>query len=393
MKRSKAPLLLGLGCVLAVGMMLYPMASNWLSGQTRSQVITEYETAVEVLDNQATQQALELAQAYNRDLLEQSCSIAGFSVSGAPTPGKDILTALDPTGGGMLATLEIPAIDVILPVYYGTQSTTLTAGVGVVEGSSLPVGGTGSHAVLAGHSGLASSRLLSDLDQLAQGDVFFLRVLDETLAYEVDQISVVLPDDVSQIGIDPQGDYVTLLTCTPYGVNSHRLLVRGTRTEWSAEDTVVATAQNQNHESSWWSEYRTALCIGEQLKTHYEDSNEFCVFAGNYNIGCELDALFIKKDAIISIEFKNYGGNVVANENGEWTCNGKIIKGGSRKTVLQQARINHSTVKKELKVLGVVKNQIKDVPHLIIFHQPIELENNLSATNRSWLHIDRKSVV
>ena len=217
---------------------------------------------MEVLDNQATQQALELAQAYNRDLLEQSCSIAGFSVSGAPTPDNNILTALDPTGGGMLATLEIPAIDVILPVYYGTQSTTLTAGVGVVEGSSLPVGGTGSHAVLAGHSGLASSRLLSDLDQLTQGDVFFLRVLDETLAYEVDQISVVLPNDVSQIGIDPQGDYVTLLTCTPYGVNSHRLLVRGTRTERTAEDTVVATAQNQNHESSWWSEYRTALCIG-----------------------------------------------------------------------------------------------------------------------------------
>lgn len=262
MKRSKAPLLLGLGCVLAVGMMLYPMASNWLSGQTRSQVITEYETAVEVLDNQATQQALELAQAYNRDLLEQSCSIAGFSVSGAPTPDNDILTALDPTGGGMLATLEIPAIDVILPVYYGTQSTTLTAGVGVVEGSSLPVGGTGSHAVLAGHSSLASSRLLSDLDQLTQGDVFFLRVLDETLAYEVDQISVVLPDDVSQIGIDPQGDYVTLLTCTPYGVNSHRLLVRGTRTEWTAEDSAIPATETTNHESSWWREYRMALCIG-----------------------------------------------------------------------------------------------------------------------------------
>ena len=262
MKRSKAPLLLGLGCVLAVGMMLYPMASNWLSGQTRSQVITEYETAVEVLDNQATQQALELARAYNRDLLEQSCSVAGFSVSGAPAPDNDILTALEPTGGGMLATLEIPAIDVILPVYYGTQSTTLTAGVGVVEGSSLPVGGTGSHAVLAGHSGLASSRLLSDLDQLTQGDVFFLRVLDETLAYEVDQISVVLPDDVSQIGIDPQGDYVTLLTCTPYGVNSHRLLVRGTRTDWTAEDSAIPATETTNHESSWWREYRMALCIG-----------------------------------------------------------------------------------------------------------------------------------
>lgn len=124
-----------------------------------------------------------------------------------------------------------------------------------------------------------------------------------------------------------------------------------------------------------------------QLKAHYENLEDFCVFVGNYNIGCELDALFIKKDAIISIEFKNYGGKVVANENGEWTFDGKTIKGGSRKTVLQQARINHSTVKKELKVLGVEKNQIKDVPHLIIFHQPIELENNLSATNKSWLHI------
>ena len=124
-----------------------------------------------------------------------------------------------------------------------------------------------------------------------------------------------------------------------------------------------------------------------KLKAHYENLEDFCVFVGNYNIGCELDALFIKKDAIISIEFKNYGGKVVANENGEWTCDGKTIKGGSRKTVLQQARINHSTVKKELKILGVEKNQIKDVPHLIIFHHPIELENNLSATNKSWLHI------
>lgn len=127
------------------------------------------------------------------------------------------------------------------------------------------------------------------------------------------------------------------------------------------------------------------LC--EQLKAHYEDSDEFSVFAGNYNIGCELDALFIKKDAIIVIEFKNYGGKIIANENGEWTCNGKAIKGGSRKTVLQQARINHSTVKKELKILGVSRENVKDVPSLIIFNQPVEITNNLSATNKSWLHI------
>lgn len=127
------------------------------------------------------------------------------------------------------------------------------------------------------------------------------------------------------------------------------------------------------------------LC--EQLKAHYENSNDFCVFVGNYNIGCELDALVIKKDAIIAIEFKNYGGNVIANENGAWTCDGTIIKGGSRKTVLQQARINHSIVKKELKVLGVESKQIKDVPTLVVFHRSIELTNNLSATNKSWLHI------
>jgi SAM-dependent methyltransferase len=127
------------------------------------------------------------------------------------------------------------------------------------------------------------------------------------------------------------------------------------------------------------------LC--EQLKAHYKNSNEFCVLVGNYNIGCELDALFIKRDAIIAIEFKNYGGHIIANENGEWTCDGTTIKGGSRKTVLQQARINHSIVKKELKVLGVESKQIKDVPTLVVFHQPIELTNNISNTNKSWLHI------
>ena len=127
------------------------------------------------------------------------------------------------------------------------------------------------------------------------------------------------------------------------------------------------------------------LC--EQLKVHYENSNDFCVFAGNYNIGCELDALFIKKDAIIAIEFKNYGGTIVATENGEWKCDGQIIKGGSRKTVLQQARINHSIVKKELKALGVNSKNIKDVPTLVIFNQPIKLENLLCATTKSWLHI------
>lgn len=127
------------------------------------------------------------------------------------------------------------------------------------------------------------------------------------------------------------------------------------------------------------------LC--ERLKGHYENSNDICVLAGNYNIGCELDALFIKKDAIIVIEFKNYGGKVIANENGEWTCDGKAIKGGSRKTVLQQALTNHSIVKRELKALGVSSKNIKDLPTLIVFNQSVEVTNRLSATTKSWLHI------
>lgn len=127
------------------------------------------------------------------------------------------------------------------------------------------------------------------------------------------------------------------------------------------------------------------LC--EMLNSHYKDSEEFCVFVGNYNIGCEIDALLIKKDAIIVIEFKNYGGHIIANENGEWTSDGKIIRGGSRKTVLQQALINHVTVKRELKALGVERKHIKHVPTIVVFHQPIELKNNLSITNKSWLHI------
>ncbi len=124
-----------------------------------------------------------------------------------------------------------------------------------------------------------------------------------------------------------------------------------------------------------------------QLKAHYENSDEFCVFAGNYNIGCELDALFIKKDAIIAVEFKNYGGVVVASENGDWKCDGIKIKGGSGKTVLQQARINHSIIKKELKALGVERRCVRDIPTLIVFKQPIQLENQLCGTTKSWLHI------
>lgn len=138
--------------------------------------------------------------------------------------------------------IEIPKIRVSIPVYHGTDDAVLSAGVGHIEGTSLPVGGTGTHCALSGHRGLPSSKLFTDLDQLEIGDTFKITVLNETLTYKVDQIKIVLPDDTSDLGIDPDQDYVTLLTCTPYTINTHRLLVRGVRTEDENTSTVTAEA-------------------------------------------------------------------------------------------------------------------------------------------------------
>lgn len=140
-----------------------------------------------------------------------------------------------------------------------------------------------------------------------------------------------------------------------------------------------------NYENTAEREQFRSLCA--KLSNHYKHSNEFCVFVGNYNIGCELDALLIKSDAIIAIEFKNYGGHVIATENGQWTADGLAIKGGSRKTVLQQAKTNHSILKRELGALGIDPRQIKDVPTVVVFHQPVVLESKLTGTTKSWLHV------
>ena len=161
----------------------------------------------------------------------------------------------------MIATLEVPALNLELPVYYGTDSDTLEHGVGVLEISSLPVGGAGTHTVLCGHSGLSSAKLFSDLEQLEVGDQFYIEVLGERLAYEVDQISTVLPEDLSQLSIDPQADYCTLLTCTPYGVNTHRLLVRGVRTELLAETDEAADDTEETVPSVWLKEYLRSLAV------------------------------------------------------------------------------------------------------------------------------------
>ena len=172
-----------------------------------------------------------------------------------------LLYAEQLTVGGAMCTIDIPKIGVYLPVRHGTGAETLEQAVGHVVGTSLPVGGAGTHAVLSAHSGMASAKLFSDIDQLVKGDVFYIHVLGEVLAYEVDQIATVLPSDTSLLQIEEDKDYVTLITCMPFGVNTHRLLVRGHRVPYVPE-LVVENGKTPKAASSWTQHYLTGLGIG-----------------------------------------------------------------------------------------------------------------------------------
>ena len=165
------------------------------------------------------------AKAYNQTLAKGVMPDLNLSNAEKSVYNK----TLDVTGTGIMAYVDIPKINTTLPIYHGRDDATLQVAVGHIPRTSLPVGGKGTHAVISGHSGLPSAKLFTDIDRLVDGDTFMIQVLDEALTYEVDQILTVLPDDVSALAIDPNQDYVTLVTCTPYGVNSHRLLVRGHR--------------------------------------------------------------------------------------------------------------------------------------------------------------------
>ena len=252
---------------IAVGLVVYPIFASWYSEQHRSTVLTEYYGTVQGMDSSVAQAELESARQYNHALADASQGV-NFSAAVAELPSQELLSAISgSTPDGVIASIEIPAIDVLLPIYYGTADSTLTNGIGVMEGTSLPVGGASSHSVLAGHSGLSTAPMLSDLEQLVEGDVFYINVLGEQLAYRVDQLLTVLPHDLSAIEIEQGCDYVTLVTCTPYGVNSHRLLVRGTRVEEpvpDAEEPVQEQVQEAEPErpSTWRSEYQQSIVLG-----------------------------------------------------------------------------------------------------------------------------------
>lgn len=248
--------LLAAACgVAALGLLLYPLVGELLSEKYHSDIETAYTAVIADTDDAELTVQREAAQQYNA-MLSGAATIAEGEASAPPLAYAQQLTV-----GGVMAYVDISKINVYLPVQHGTDADTLERAVGHVVGTSLPVGGSSTHAVLSAHSDMASSKLFSDIDQLTEGDVFYIHVLGEVLAYKVDAIHTVLPTDTSLLQIEDGKDQVTLVTCTPFGVNTHRLLVRGHRVPYVPEQEATAAAEKPVA-SSWTRHYLTGLGVG-----------------------------------------------------------------------------------------------------------------------------------
>ena len=225
MKKRSSTVLLILICLAGAALLLYPTVSEAWNRRHQSHAITGYSSFVQEMKDDESETVLEAAREYNRGILP------GSIPQMTEERLEEYKTQLDPLGTGIMGYVEIPSIQCTLPIYHGTEETVLAAAVGHIEWSSLPVGGESTHCVLSGHRGLPSAKLFTHLDELSEGDIFLIKVLNETLTYEVDKISVVLPDEVNSLCVMEGEDLCTLVTCTPYGINTHRLLVRGHRVE------------------------------------------------------------------------------------------------------------------------------------------------------------------
>ena len=243
-------------------MTLYPVISNYVNEKYASEIHTAYEEIIQQADNSSLLEAKKQAIAYNEAITPGTAGEA-YSQAALTDASRDYESQLNIAGDGTMGYVEIPKISVNLPIYHGTNNDSLERGVGHLLGSSLPVGGTSTHAILTGHSGMATQKMFTDLEQLSVGDVFYLHILDETLAYQVDRIKTVLPYDTSLLGITYGRDYCTLVTCTPYGINTHRLLVRGTRIAYEEAEVIVEeTAQEEQQQSRWEEKYLLGLLLG-----------------------------------------------------------------------------------------------------------------------------------
>lgn len=238
MKKGWTTVVLVIILLLGVGIMLYPTVSDYWNSFHQSKVITEYAEHVAEMDESEYDKVIEDAREYNKRL-----NAGAYSPRLDEEAAKDYNAQLDVAGTGVMGYIDIPKINCTLAIYHGTSDAVLQIGVGHIEGTSLPVGGIGTHCVVSGHRGLPSAKLFTNLDQLEEGDIFMMRVLNETLTYEIDQVLIVLPHETEALNVDPDKDYCTLVTCTPYAVNTHRLLVRGHRIEnlKESKDIIVTS--------------------------------------------------------------------------------------------------------------------------------------------------------
>ena len=230
MKNKLINIFLILALVAGLSLLLYPTVSDYWNSLHASQAVASYDQAVKSMDEGKYDELLQRAGQYNRDLF-----LRGTLFALTDEEREDYNSQLDIDGSGVMGYIEIPTIKVSLPIYHGTSDDVLQVAVGHLEWSSLPVGGESTHCVLSGHRGLPSAKLFTNLDQLAEGDLFVIRTLDEVLTYEVDRILIVLPSELQALAAEEGKDLCTLVTCTPYGVNSHRMLVRGHRVDNQSE--------------------------------------------------------------------------------------------------------------------------------------------------------------
>lgn len=259
---KKAAVLAVILLLISLGITIYPLIANAIAEKYRSEIQTQYFEKIESMDAEALDKAKTDAEKYNR-LLTSGVVQNNYSDEALDLASVGYEAILNLNGDGIMGYIEIPRTDTYLPISHGTDAETLEKSVGHVIGSSLPIGGEGSHAVLSGHSGMSDQRMFSDLENLHLGDIFYLHILDETLAYKVTGIETVLPEDTSLLGINAEKDMVTLVTCTPFGVNTHRLLVQAERTDY--EEAVVEveeTLEAVDTQSAWTRQYWRGILIG-----------------------------------------------------------------------------------------------------------------------------------
>ena len=260
MKKNVVRIILIVGFCVGLIISLYPLISNIYSRRNQMDVINKYQEDIEKVDEQEMANELELVNAYVRKLNQTIVLTNPFDPSAIDMADDVYYDILNYTDDGVMAYINIPKIDVNLPIYHGTDSEHMLKGVGHLVGTSFPVGGIDTHAVLSAHSGLSTAELFTNLADLKKDDLFYIHVLDDVLAYEVDKINVVKPNETNDLKIVPGQDYVTLVTCTPYGINSHRLLVRGHRVEYNP-DLEKQESKKANNDV-WFKEYIKSIVSG-----------------------------------------------------------------------------------------------------------------------------------